>query len=192
MPYLYVYEELKQYETYFRNNCADYPGETWGHVLILGSKLPIVAFTVSVVLAIKDPTRPHRALGYGFLLLGLFTAVAAALNTDTPSDDPKCANRVVGRPADGAAIMWFIVGWWLNFEIMKPFSSFFRGVLLVLCAAWHSYANVRLGLHSNNEVIIGSVIGLAVGFVAHVTFFMSRILQRIIDCCYDPTKVPPE
>lgn len=196
--YLYPYEEVKQLETYFRTQCSGYPGGDWGRLLLVGTKLPLMALASVGTMVVHMKTVPYYVFGFGLMLAGLLTSFVAALDSSTPADDAWCANRVQARPDDGAAILWYIFAWWISEKTVRSRATAFQGLLLLLCAVWHAYADVRLGLHSFVEVLVGALCGLLTSYVNHVCLSehsllptpLSRFLRKVVSRAYDPMNPP--
>lgn len=166
--YLYPYEEVKQLEIYFQLQCSGYPGGDWGRLLLVGTKLPLMALAAVAAMVVHMRTLPYFVFSFGLMLAGLLTSFVAALDTLAPADNAKCANRVTARPSDGAAILWYVFAWWVSEKTVRSRATVFQGLLLLLAAVWHAYADARLGLHSNIEVLVGALCGLVVSYLNHV------------------------
>lgn len=196
--YLYPYEEVKQLEIYFQLQCGDYPGGEWGRLLLVGTKLPLMALAAVATMIAHMRTLPYFVFGFGLMLVGAMTSFVAALDALAPADNAKCANRVTARPSDGAAILWYVFAWWISERTVRSRATLFQGLLLLLAAVWHAYADARLGLHSTVEVLVGALCGVLVSYVNHVCLSehsllpttLSRFLRQSVSRVYDPLNKP--
>lgn len=196
--YLYPYEEVKQLEPYFRTQCGGYPGGDWGRLLLVGTKLPLMALASVCTMVVHMRSIPYYVFGFGLMLAGLLTSFVAALDALTPADDAQCANRVRARPDDGAAILWYIFAWWISEKTVRSRATFVQGLLLLLAAVWHAYADARLGLHSPTEVLLGALCGMLTSYANHVCLSehsllptpLSRFLRQLVSRVYDPMNKP--
>jgi hypothetical protein len=79
--YLFPYEEVKQLEPYFRTQCGGYPGGDWGRLLLVGTKLPLMALASVCTMVVHMRSVPYYVFGFGLMLAGLLTSFVAALNS---------------------------------------------------------------------------------------------------------------
>lgn len=180
----FLEEEIVQLETFYREHCAHYPGGTWGQVLVVGAKLPLLVLAISFFLTLYDRTVTHCVFGLGLLLTGFVNGIVAAADSSLHSEDPECSIRLTGRPSEGAAVLWFVWAWWCADVTNHPRRSMLvHGALLTLLAVWGSYADVRLGRCTGTETALGGAEGVVCAILMHLVATQSKAVRWLATWC---------
>ena len=60
-----VYQRILQFEAFYEQNCASYPGGALGRAMIFGAEFFYIVLAISIFVTFKHPSEAHTVLGAG-------------------------------------------------------------------------------------------------------------------------------
>ena len=165
-----VYQRILQFEAFYEQNCASYPGGALGRAMIFGAEFYYIVLAICVFVTFKHPSEAHTVLGAGLMVTGFANTLFAWAGSDLHAEQPACSGRVLGQPDETAATLWFVWTWWVSELLARRTLGLVRaldGFVVTFAAVWGSYSSVNLGLYTQTETYLGALVGVVCCLAIH-------------------------
>lgn len=192
---------FSQLECYFVENCSTYDaGNVFDNVSVVLSYLPAATYIIVGWRCWYDHTLTNFVLSSGLMGAWFVSTImypfacpgGECLTNGTTTSTDMCGFTTGTTPSGEAALLFFVAVFVCVIEFHRSYLRRYVVAmrvfeLLVLYAGLGSLAQVKLGLYSFTEVVIGSAIGTAVGILCGAVYmtillphFHSTLVQALL------------